>query len=139
MTVVLVIPAKRTVAINWKDRIRVVIITFRAKPTMTISRVVCPSAIRRSMGSFVGSACLLASTRLRSIRNNLILVAITFSRAGLGNQGRIKDVGVGVVMRVENNPPIFLRSASFSARSLHVAIRVVMWKTILKGELSTKP
>ena len=68
-----------------------------------------------------------------------MLIVVIFTLAGLGNQGRSKAMGVEPVMRVENNFPISLRSASLFVKSRHVAIRAVIRKTSWKGELSTEP
>jgi len=68
-----------------------------------------------------------------------ILVVAPFPAflAGLGNQGKTKEVGVALVWRVINSSPIFLRSVSFSARERHVFMRAVMrntsWKPVEKS------
>ena len=49
MTAVPVIPAKSIVGINWKGRIRLRITAFGVKLTITFSRVVRPSGIKRSI------------------------------------------------------------------------------------------
>ena len=66
-----------------------------------------------------------------------VVACFPASLAGLGNQGKSKEVGVALFWRVRNSSPIFLRSASFFAKSRHAIIRAVMTKTSWWGGIST--